>query len=102
MDNAQKIYEISFWIKNEADKKHILKTIESFGGSAIEEGSIFKARLAYPIQKEAAAFFGAVVFTLSETESVKKIMDELKRNQNILRLLICKNKQVSKPAILNF
>lgn len=100
MDDSQKIYEISFWMRNEADKEYILKTIQKHGGSAIEEASIFKSRLAYPIQKEIAAFFDTIIFALPEAESVKEMLDEFKTHQNILRFLICKNRQVPKSLLL--
>lgn len=86
-DNATKNYEIGFLAKMEEGKEEIAKALKTYGASIIESGPISRIRLAYPIKKENAAFFGYFYFGV-EPSAIAKIKDDLKMNSKILRFLV--------------
>ena len=87
MENVVKNYEIGFLVVNEEDAQDILKSLEAHKAQILKDGKTRKVRLAYPIKKETAAFFGYIQFAL-ESASVKPLSEKLKLNRKVLRYFI--------------
>lgn len=82
-----KNYEIGFLAKTEDGKEEIAKTLRAYNASNTEHGPVSRIRLAYPIKKETAAFFGYFYFS-AEPSAIAKIKGDLKMNSKILRFLV--------------
>lgn len=82
-----KNYEIGFLAKTEDGKEEIAKALKVCNVLNIERGPVSRIRLAYPIKKEAAAFFGYFYFS-AEPSAIAKIKSDLKMNSKILRFLV--------------
>ncbi|KKR88963.1 MAG: 30S ribosomal protein S6 [Candidatus Wolfebacteria bacterium GW2011_GWA2_42_10] len=87
IEKELKNYEIGFLIKDENDRQEIVKALNNYQAAIINEGEINGIRLAYPIKKETAAYFGYVHFS-AEPAIIKKLEDSLRLNPKILRFLI--------------
>lgn len=87
MDKAIKNYEIGFLAKTEDGEEEIAKALKASNGLNIERGPVLRIRLAYPIKKETAAFFGYFYFS-AEPSAIAKIKSDLKMNSKILRFLV--------------
>jgi ribosomal protein S6 len=87
MDKEFKKYEIGFLARNENGGDDVNKTLTSHRCELIESGVLNRMRLAYPIKKETAGFFGYYHF-LAEPSAIEKIKNELDLNFNVLRFLI--------------
>ena len=87
MEKDSKKYEIGFLAKNEGFKDELAKILTNFGAEISESGAMSRIKLAYPIKKEASAFFSYIYFS-GQPEIVEKISDNLKLNSEILRHII--------------
>lgn len=94
MENQQ-LYEVSFWIKLEADPEkevgEIIDLINKNKGEIIFQDVIKKREMAYPIKKEKIGYFTYIVFKIDKNK-IEKINKELLLSKNILRHLIVKRK----------
>ncbi len=82
-----KTYEIGFLTKEEDGVQEIANIINGHKATIINDGQIKKIQLSYPIEKQTAAYFGYLLFSL-EPQSLAKLSDALKINSKILRFLI--------------
>lgn len=87
MDETQKEYEIAFLLRDEAVLRSVLDAMRGVGAEINFESPLNRVPLAYPVCKEAAAFFGWFIFS-SAPENVKSINAVLKLNRDVLRFLI--------------
>ena len=102
---SSQYYELAFHISSNLDESDIQKTRQELEETVISNGGVVsfakdpeKVRLAYPIKHQPNAFFGYFNFNLElPSESVAKIRDELRLNNNILRFLILKHE--SEPKV---
>lgn len=98
----KKLYDLSYWIKIEADYKKveekIKNLIENLGGEFVALIPAKKRNLAYPIKKENVGYLGTVFFKI-ESQMVEKLDFELKKMEEILRFLIVRRKTVPKNLI---
>ncbi len=89
------LYEISFWVKLNADVEKeiekIINLIQKNNGEIIYKDAPKKKEMAYPIKKEKTGFFSYIVFKL-EKDKIENIKKELLFYKNILRFLIVKRK----------
>src|SRR5262245_9076065 len=96
---SQQYYELAFHISSNLDEADIQKTRQDLEKALTSNGGIIsfakdpeKMRLAYPIKHQPNAFFGFFNFNLeSPEESLTKIRDEVRLNNNVLRFLILKH-----------
>lgn len=89
-----KIYEISFWLKNDIESsKEIKDLLEKFNFEIIFEAPLRSKQLAYAIQKQKIGKFGTIYF-YGVPEKMGYLKDELKKNKSILRYIILRRKQL--------
>lgn len=92
---SKQLYELSFWIKLNADTEKelekIINLIQKNDGEVIYKEIPQKREMAYPINKEKIGYFSYIVFRLpkEKTENIKK---DLLFFKNLLRYLIVKRK----------
>jgi len=86
-DSDKKTYEVSFLSKSENGGAAMVGHITRFGAEISNEGKLRKVQLAYPINKHESAFFGSINCKLP-TDSVSKINDSVKLDEEIMRILI--------------
>lgn len=92
---GKQLYEISFWIKLNADAEKemekITDLIQKNDGEIVYKDIPQKREMAYPINKEKIGYFSYVVFK-GQKDKVEKINKELLYFKNVLRHLIVKRK----------
>jgi len=86
-DVNKKKYELAFLVDSEEDAQEAVKILNGHGAEIIFEGQLKKMDLAYFIEKRASAYFGFFHFQC-EPENIKKIEDELRFNNKILRSMV--------------
>lgn len=83
-------YELTFLLKEEAEKKNIKGLIETFG-KIIKEESWGEKILAYPIKKNKRAYFFNWLIEIPQ-DKVKSFREKLNFDSKIIRyLLLVKN-----------
>jgi len=100
-ENSKKTYEVSFLAKSENGAATMVGHLKSAGADIANEGRLSKMRLAYPIDRQGSAYFGCITCSL-EAESVSKIHDAIRLDDEIMRILILspslKKEEVKKPS----
>lgn len=86
-EEARKEYEISFLSKSEDVAAEAAQLVRLNGGEIMAEGPVEKIALAYPIDKEAAAYFGYLHFA-AEPAALPPLQAALRTNPKIMRSLI--------------
>jgi len=86
MLNNPKFYEIAFLVKDPEEEKSIADLINQYKGKIFQTSPLKEVRLAYPIKKNTAAYFGYIQFELLPSD-IEKISQSLKLNPLILRYL---------------
>ena len=81
-------YKLTYLTADNEDKTP-LKTIEEAGGKILKEEGLGQRKLAYKIDKNQAAFYQVIYFSLDE-ENLAKLRGEIKSDANIIRDLITK------------
>lgn len=100
LDVSKQYYELAYHISSNLDEADVQKTrqelekyITSNGGVVSFSKDPEKIRLAYHIKHQLNSFFGYFNFNLeSPEESLIKIRDDIRLNNNILRFIILKHK----------
>ena len=82
-----KLYEISFLVKDEKGGEEILKLLKRSGADVALEGTFERIPLAYPIEKETAAFFGYFHFRAAPNVGAA-LQREMQTHPAALRFLI--------------
>ena len=93
-----KKYEIGFLGRVENVRDEIIKLLESYKAEIVDNGNMSMIKLAYPIKKEKSAFFGYFHFN-TYPNIIKKIEDNLKLNQQILRFIMIASPVSGRPFI---
>ncbi len=96
---SNQYYELAFHISSNLEEADVQKTRQDLEKMVTSNGGVItfakdpeKIRLAYPIKHQMNAYFGHFNFTLAVPEdSVQKIRDEIRLNNNVLRFLILKH-----------
>ncbi len=83
----KKEYEIGFIARNEKGGEIMQMICTRHGGEIVRADELRKLALAYPIQKETSGFFG-MLYALLDPASIKEIENEVKLEQQILRVLV--------------
>ena len=83
----QKVYEISFLLKNEADLAVIDEHLKSINAEIVERGHLASIKLAYPILKNQSAYFGFIHFKMSG-DMAKQLNQAMRFDSHIIRYLI--------------
>src|SRR3989339_363514 len=102
----KKEYELAYLLapdvaeeKLDSETADLLKIISENGGKAIESNTPKKRWLAYPVKKQAQAYFGVIYFNIDK-ENLSIIKKNLSFNKNVLRFLIVnKSLKKTKPVI---
>ena len=81
--------------KLDSETADLLKIISENGGKAVESNIPKKRWLAYPVKKQAQAYFGVVYFN-ADKENLDGIKKNLYFNKKVLRFLIL-NEPLKKP-----
>ena len=81
--------------KLDSETADLLKIISENGGKAVESNIPKKRWLAYPVKKQAQAYFGVVYFN-ADKENLDGIKKNLYFNKKVLRFLII-NEPLRKP-----
>ena len=90
----KQIYELSYWLKSEVEEnKNIKDLLEKFKFEIIHENPPKLRNLAYPINKEKMAKFGTFYF-YAQPEKIDEFKNKLKNNNEILRFIILRRKQL--------
>lgn len=90
MEDSAKKYEISFLSVQEAGGDEINRLLEGNGAIISVSSAVNRIKLAYPIEKEAFAYFGYVIFS-ADPENIKKIKEGIKFMKGILRTMVIVN-----------
>lgn len=83
----KKSYEVSYLVKDESDASEITRILKQHEAEIIEEVSPKRITLAYKINKEAAAFFGYIVFSAGP-ENIPELNKNLETSKTIVRFLL--------------
>lgn len=94
-DGNKKLYEVSFLTKSENGAAVVVSHLTGSGGEILEEGTIKKINLSYPIKKEKSAHFGFTTCRLP-AGAVAKVNDAVKLDSEILRILVLEVEEPSK------
>lgn len=86
-EQVKKVYEVSFLARSEDGASAMVGHLVSAGAEIVNEGSLNKMKLAYPIEKEESAYFGCITCSIP-TEMVSKIHDAVRLDKEIIRLMI--------------
>lgn len=86
-DKNQKIYEISFLVKTEADLAAVPDRLKAADAEIVERGPVNSIKLAYPIAKNESAYFSFAHFKM-DPDKAKQLNQDLRFNPKILRHLI--------------
>ena len=86
-EQVKKLYEVSFLARSENGAATMVKHLIASGAEIINEGSLNKMKLAYPIEKEESAYFGSIACSMP-TEAVSGVHDAVRLDKEILRLMI--------------
>jgi ribosomal protein S6 len=86
-ERAEREYELSFLLMVPETASHLTEMIKKHGGEITHLGPVVSIRLAYPIRKQATAFFGFCHFIAPHT-AAKEITSGLKGEANVLRILL--------------
>jgi ribosomal protein S6 len=105
-EKDKKEYELSFFIKEEADLEKIKAFLTNRGFEITYISELEKRQTAYPIKKETSAYFGFCHF-LAYADEVASLNKDLRIENYCLRFLIVSNpvkktegKQSRKPSNL--
>lgn len=89
------IYELSFWLKIEADAEQlyerIVGVIKKHGGELVLQLTPKKRRLAYPLDQQTLGYFCAIYFRVDKS-NLLSIETELRANKQILRFILLKRR----------
>ena len=96
-DNAKKLYEVSFLAKSENGAALMVGHLTRFGAEILNEGSLKKVKLAYPIEKGESAYFGCMNCKLP-TDAISSVNDAVKLDKEIMRILIVGSQPVREKA----
>ncbi|GBD34373.1 30S ribosomal protein S6 [bacterium HR35] len=95
----KKLYDLTFWININSEpqvvENKVKDIIEKEGGEIALIVGAKKRNLAYPINKEIVGYLDTIYF-YGSSELAIKLNSELKKNQEILRFLIVKRKNLPK------
>ena len=80
-------YEIGFLVRTEDDARQVLQLLQGHKVLVVSQSSLSRIKLAYPIQKEAFAFFGYVHFSL-DPGAMKALETDFRSAPYVLRFLI--------------
>ena len=86
-EKDKKEYEISFLVRQEEQSQEVVSVLNRHGAQISHEGQVSKIRLAYPIKKEANAYFGYLWF-FAEPDAVVAIDNDLRLNKEVLRFIV--------------
>ena len=92
---GKQLYELSFWIKLNADTEKelekIINLIQKNEGEIVYKDIPQKKEMAYPINKEKVGYFSYIVFKAPK-DKIERIKKDLLFFKNLLRYLIIKRK----------
>ncbi len=95
-------YELSYLLAPDVAEENlnletaqIQKIISENGGESAESNTPKKRWLAYPVKKQAQAYFGVIYFN-ADKENIDEIKKNLSFNKKVLRFLII-NEPLKKP-----
>ncbi len=86
-DKNQKLYEISFLLKTEADLAVIEAHLKAVNAEIVERGAFTSIKLAYPIEKNQSVYFGFFHFKMLASEA-PKLNQAMRFDAKIIRYLI--------------
>ncbi|MDD5547859.1 MAG: 30S ribosomal protein S6 [Candidatus Pacebacteria bacterium] len=86
-ETDQKLYEVAFLLTDPAEEKEIANLLGKYKATIVFRSPVTDLKLAYPIKKHTAAYFGYIQFEL-KAEDVLLINQTLKLNNKVLRFLI--------------
>jgi ribosomal protein S6 len=88
-------YEISFWLKNDADENaaQLRKLFEDFKFEIIQETPPRIKTLVYPIEKETVGKFGTFYF-YAEKEKIEEFKNKVRGLPGILRFIVLRRKHL--------
>ena len=89
-----KIYEISFWARQDRGEEvsdKILSLIKEFDFELIKKMPLKTKEMAYPIMKEKIGDFGTIYFYGTQ-EKIENFKNRIKKIENILRFIVLKRK----------
>lgn len=86
-EQPKKTYEVSFLARTENGAATMVGYLVSLGADIINEGSLNKMKLSYPIDKEESAYFGCITCNL-RPDAVSKVHDAIRLDKEILRAMI--------------
>lgn len=97
IDKDKIIYELAFHLNPDVEESKVQQMAQQIEEYVTSNGGIIsfkkepeKARLSYPIKHKKSAYFGYLHFTLGSPESLTKINEQVKLNNDVLRYLIVK------------
>jgi small subunit ribosomal protein S6 len=95
-----KTYELTYLISSELSEEEakefqgkVTSLIQAEGGVLVEQSSLLRKKLAYPIKKQTQAYLAILVFQ-SEPEKIANLEKKLKSENQILRYLILTKKEL--------
>lgn len=86
-EQVKKLYEVSFLARSENGAAAMVRHLVGSGAEIVNEGSLNKVKLAYPIEKEESAYFGCITCSIP-TEAVSGVHDAVRLDKEIMRLMI--------------
>ena len=96
-DKDKIIYELAFHLNPNVEESKVQQTGQQIEEYVTSNGGIIsfrkepeRARLSYPIKHNKSAYFGYLHFTLNSPESLTKIDEQVKLNNDIVRYLLVK------------
>jgi ribosomal protein S6 len=89
----RKIYELSFWFKQDLENVDLKDLFEKYGFELIKVNSPKLMQLAYPLNKENLAKFVTFYF-YGTSDKIEDFKNDLRKIKEILRFVILKRKFV--------
>jgi len=96
-EEGRKIYELAFLLKDPSLDKVVIDFLNQYKAIIINQSPINSIKLAYPIKKQSAAFFGVINFE-SDPANVKALSNALNLSNDVLRFLVIASPAVKKTA----
>jgi len=86
-EQIKSLYEVSFLARSENGAATMVRHLASLGAEIVNEGSLNKMKLAYPIEGQESAYFGCIACSIPR-DAVSKVHDAVRLDKEIMRVLI--------------
>lgn len=96
-EEGKKVYELAFLLKDPSLDKVVIDFLNQYKAVIINQSPVNSLKLAYPIKKQTAAFFGVINFE-SDPASMKALSNALNLSNDVLRFLIIATPAVKKTT----